>query len=106
MREWLGKKIRFDNAFDFRTNDKMYCSEMISKAIDEATRGKIAIERTRFTATEARLFAAYCHLSVDYTSKLEIVPIDALFTNRYCHAVKRYDYQKQAENNYSLLTIN
>jgi hypothetical protein len=106
IQNWLSKKIRFDHAFDFRTNDRMYCSEMISKAIAEATGGRIVIESTRFTATEARLFAAYCHLSFDYTSKLEIIPIDALYTNPYCHAVKRYDYQKQAENNSSPLKIN
>jgi hypothetical protein len=103
MRDWMSKKIRFDYAFDYRTNDKMYCSEMISKAITEATRGRIGIERTRFTATEARIFAAYCNLPIDYTSELEIIPIDALYTNPYCHIVKTYDYQKQVKNNDSPL---
>ena len=106
IQDWISKKVRFDHAFDFRTDDRMYCSEMISKAIAEATRGRIAFERTRFTDTEAGLFAAYCHLSPDYTGKLEIIPIDALYTNRYCHAIKRYDFQKQAVNNFSSLTIN
>jgi Permuted papain-like amidase enzyme, YaeF/YiiX, C92 family len=106
IQDWINKKIRFDHAFDLRTNDRMYCSEMISKAIAEATGGRIAFERTRFTVTEAGLFAAYCHLPLNYTSELEIIPIDALYTNRYCHAIKSYDFQKQAVNNYSPLTIN
>jgi hypothetical protein len=92
--DWYAKGIRFDADFNLSTDDKMYCSEMISKALEKATGNRIRIETTRLTATEAGLFSLYSHRPYAYTSKQKVVSIDELYTNSYCHLVKKYSYQR------------
>jgi hypothetical protein len=72
----------------------MYCSEMISKALAEATHKRILIERTRPTTRETQFFSAYMNLPYSYTNKLEIVAIDDLYTNPYCRLIKKYNYKE------------
>jgi hypothetical protein len=91
---WYDQGLQFDPVFNPDTDDKMYCSEMIRKALIKATAKRISIEMTKLTAIEAKLFSTYAHLPLAYTSKLQIVSIDNLYTNRFCHLVKNYDYQK------------
>ena len=93
LHSWYAKGVRFDGAFNLSTDDKMYCSEMISKALKKATGNRILIETTRLTAIEASLLSVYSHLPFAYTNNLKIVPIDELYTNSYCHLVKKYSYQ-------------
>ena len=92
IHKWYIKGVRFDSSFNFRSDDRMYCSEMISKALRNSTRKRILIETTKLTITEARFFSAYSHLPFAYTSKLRIVAIDNLYINPYCHLIKKYDY--------------
>jgi hypothetical protein len=92
INKWYIQGISFDFLFNLQSNDKMYCSEMISKALAEATNKRISIETTTLTTGQAALFAAYTHLPFTYTSKLLIIPIDDLYTNPFCHLVKEYSY--------------
>ena len=71
----------------------MYCSEMISKVLARATGKRILIETTKPTNTEAGILSVYIHLPFTYTSKLQIVSIDNLYTNPYCHLIKEYNYK-------------
>lgn len=89
---WHKKGIQFDPVFNLKTNDKMYCSEMIMKALSKVTHNRIRIETTILTDTEAELFAVYAHLSFSYTSHLRIVSIDNLYNNLYCNFIKKYSY--------------
>lgn len=93
IHQWYKQGIRFDSTFNLKTDKRMYCSEMISKALTKATRGRIMIERTKPTALEARFFSVYMRLPYSYTSNLEIVAIDNLYTNRHCKLVKEYNYE-------------
>jgi len=93
--KWYRQGIGFDFSFNLRSNDRMYCSEMISKALAEATNKRIQIETTKLTTNQAALFSAYTHLPFAYTSKLQIVSIDDLYTNRLCHLIKEYNYAKK-----------
>ena len=86
------KGVQFDNAFNLSTDDKMYCSEMISKVLKEATGKRIEIEPTQLTAIEAGFFSAYTHLPYHYANNLKIISIDALYINPFCHLVKRYQF--------------
>ncbi len=94
LQSWYEKGIHFDPVFDPNTDDRMYCSEMIRKALIKATSKRILIETTKLTATEAKLFSAYTHLPLAYTSSLRIVSIDDLYTNRFCHIIRGYNYDK------------
>jgi Permuted papain-like amidase enzyme, YaeF/YiiX, C92 family len=89
---WYAKGIRFDSAFSLASDDKMYCSEMICKAVKEATGKRIFIQPTQLNAVEAGFLTAYTHLPFYYTNKLRIVPIDALYVNPFCHLIKKYKY--------------
>ena len=93
IHEWYMKRIQFDHTFNLNTNDKMYCSEIITKALDRATNKRILIETTKLTRAEAGLFSAYIHLPFAYTSKLRIVSIDNLYKHPSCYLIKEYNYK-------------
>jgi hypothetical protein len=92
IHEWYKKALRFDTRFDLKTDDRMYCSEMISKALEDATNKRIAIRATRLSAVEASFLTAYSHLPFSYTNHLNIIPIDALYVNQFCRAIKKFSY--------------
>jgi len=92
IQQWYGKGIRFDPGFNYHTNNKMYCSEMISKGLRQATEGRILINKTHLTTVEASLFSGYAHLPFSYTKKLSIVAIDNLYSNKFCELVEYYHY--------------
>jgi hypothetical protein len=92
VHNWYVKGVKFDTAFNLQTDDRMYCSEMISKLLAMATKKRILIETTKPTNTEARVFSTYMHLPLTYTSKLRIVSIDNLYTNPSCFLIKEYTY--------------
>jgi hypothetical protein len=94
IHHWYDQGLQFDPIFNLNDDEKMYCSEMIRKALAKATAKRIFIETTKLTATESRLFSAYTHLPLTYTGSLQIVSIDNLYMNRFCHLVKSYDYRK------------
>ena len=99
LKEWIYKwyvqGIRFDFSFNLTSDDSMYCSEMISKALAEATGKRISIETTKLTTKQAALFSAYTHLPFIYTSKLRVISIDDLYSNPFCHLIKEYNYTKK-----------
>ncbi len=90
---WYTAGISFDQSFNLATNDKMYCSEMVSKAVTAATHQRILFQPAPLTLAEAGLFSAYSRLPITYTTHLSIIPIDALYVNPFCHEVKKYSYQ-------------
>lgn len=90
---WYEKGVRFDFEFNLKTDDRMYCSEMISKALARATAERILIKTTKPTLIEARIFSKYMNIPFTYASKLQIVSIDNLYTNPNCHLVKKYIYK-------------
>ena len=89
---WQAKAIQFDSIFNFKTDDRMYCSEMICKLLAKATGNRILIKTNKPTTAEATVFAAYMHLPVAYTSSLQIVAIDNLYMHPLCHLVKEYTF--------------
>ena len=92
VHEWYAKGMRFDSLFSLQSDDRMYCSEMISKAVTEATGKRITIEPIQLTMVEASFLTAYSRLPISYTNNLPIIPIDALYVNPFCRLVKKYDY--------------
>jgi hypothetical protein len=92
LHQWCRKAVRFDPTFNLKTDDKMYCSEMIGKLLAKATNKRILIETTPLTSTEAKLFSMYAHLSLEYTSKLRVISIDNLYRQSSCYAIKEYSY--------------
>jgi hypothetical protein len=90
--DWRKKKIRFDHDFNLATDDLMYCSEMIAKALARATEKRIEIASTQPTAIEAGVLASGIHLPVSITRKLRLIAIDNLYMNAGCAPVFRYRF--------------
>ena len=92
--DWYQKDIVFDSLFNLKTDDKMYCSEMISKALTKATNSRITLETTEPTDQEARFFAPHLKVDEKYLKRLQIVTIDNLFIHPNCRLIKRFDFTK------------
>ena len=93
IHEWYAKGVQFDLKFDLKTNNQMYCSEMIRKVVAYATGKRILIQTIKLSNREAGIFSVYMHLPLSYTSRLNVVPIDNLYINPYCHLIKEYSYK-------------
>ncbi|MBL7741725.1 MAG: hypothetical protein JNK14_21075 [Chitinophagaceae bacterium] len=93
IRKWYEKGVQFDTAFDLTTNDRMYCSEMVSKSLAAVTNKRIAIGTTRLSDDEARLFSSHIRIPFAYASKLSVVAIDDLYKNPFCHTIKEFNYK-------------
>jgi hypothetical protein len=94
IKQWYNEEVEFDYNFNLQTNDKMYCSEMIAKAIAKATNNRIDINSTQLTSKEAIAFAAYLKKPVEYTKDLKIVAIDNLYKHKWCRVVKEYEFKR------------
>jgi hypothetical protein len=92
VHDWYDKRIRFDSVFSLKSDDRMYCSEMISKGVLAATDKRIQIEPIQLSMVEASFLTAYTHLPISYTNQLPIIAIDALYINQYCRLIKKYQY--------------
>ena len=92
---WYKKNIMFDSLFNMKTDDKMYCSEMISKALNIATTNRIKIETTEPTDQEAKFFAPHLKVDEKYLRNLQIVTIDNLFIHPNCRLIKRFDFTQK-----------
>lgn len=92
MVSWYKQEILFDSLFNWKTDDKMYCSEMIGKALVIATNYRIKLQTTVPTKSEAKFFARHLNVDEKYLRTLDIVTIDNLFINPNCRLIKRFDF--------------
>jgi hypothetical protein len=74
VRSWYRKGVMFDMNFDLTTDDRMYCAEFVSKAINIATNKQVLFPTTTI-------------------NKFEYVAIDNLFLNKYCTEKIRVRFQ-------------
>jgi hypothetical protein len=92
IHDWQKKKLRFDHSFNLNTDDRMYCSEMISKALAKATGKRIEIATTQPTVIEAAALSSHVHLPMAVAGQLKMIAIDNLYMNAYCVPVFRFQY--------------
>lgn len=92
IQEWQKKEVRFDHRFNLNTNNLMYCSEMIAKALAKATGKRIEITGTQPTAIEAAVLSSHAHLSLAAAKKMKVIAIDNLYMNAHCAPVFRYQF--------------
>lgn len=69
------KKIMFDMHFDLATDDRMYCSEFVYKAIEQATNNKIVLPTTTI-------------------NNIKFIALDNLFINSFCTEIKRITFNR------------
>jgi Permuted papain-like amidase enzyme, YaeF/YiiX, C92 family len=88
------KQIPFDMVFDLKSDDSMYCSEMIKKGLILATKGRISLENEKFTdRNKYKLIRQHLKLQEREFAGREFIPIDHLFVRSDCQVLKRYLYE-------------
>jgi len=97
--QYLDKQVRdkvaFDMRFDIRTNDSLYCSEMIAKGLKQATNGRLQLEIGKFgDRSMYKVIKQHLKLTDKELDGREIVPIDHLFLHPQCQVLKRYVYEQ------------
>jgi hypothetical protein len=95
MQQQYNKKTSFDMDFKLETDDKMYCSEMISKGLKTATRQRIQIKTDLLNdKSKYKLIKMYYKMPEKDFVNREIILIDRLFLDSNCTVIQRYHYQQ------------
>ena len=89
---WYTQQIKFDGQFSLSTDSVMYCSEMVKKAVERATKNRIKISLTKPGWIEAQVFAREAHIPIDAAKNLKLVALDDLYLNAHCQVVKRFKF--------------
>jgi hypothetical protein len=92
IHHWYSQGLLFDYSFDLKTEDKMYCSEMIKKALEKATGNRITLNTTTPTADEKLFFARQTNTPVKTLKDREVVAIDNLYHHPACSLVKPFPF--------------
>ena len=88
--------IRFDRFYDLSTDDKMYCSEMISKALQKATNKRIAAESIYVKKNMLKIVTAYFKKEKNAEKVIpqrKYIPLDLLYRNPECSLVMQLNLQ-------------
>ncbi len=83
------KNIHFDRLYDLATDDKMYCSELISKAYSQATQNKLQFKTVSIPARMQPLLGKYFkgQVSQEDIASRQIMTIDNLYTIPACKKI-------------------
>jgi hypothetical protein len=93
--EHYRNKLQFDMNFDLSTDDKMYCVEMIAKAVEKATENRIVFTKSMVNED---LRSKYLKMalqkkvlpSAKAADQREYLAIDNLYLNPHCREVSKY----------------
>jgi len=84
-------KIPFDATFNLKTDDSLYCSEMIYKALKQATGNKITLPSSYIDNFKPKIMG-YKNNKI-FFKKFEFIGIDDLYMNPFCKEITRVKYQ-------------
>ena len=85
--------VRFDRLYDLNTDNKMYCAELIDKALQKATRNRINIRRTNIPAAmQPTVFAFFKKENVTKKMVLQrkIITVDNLYLRNDCKKIMSF----------------
>lgn len=95
------KKIHFDKKYDLKTDDKIYCSEMIYKALKKVTDNRIVIEQSLVPGNMQQLIFIYFKkysFSKNVISNRKIIAIDNLYSNPHCKPIMKFALKDIPQN--------
>jgi hypothetical protein len=93
IKQWYRQGITFDADFDLQSDDKMYCSELIKKAVTIATSHRIQINTTTPTKEEKKFYADRMQIPLSSIHLLSFVSIDNLYNHVNCSLIKRFAFK-------------
>jgi hypothetical protein len=82
--------IPFDLTFNINSNDSLYCSEMIYKALKKCTHNRVVLPTSMLYNFRPKIFG-YQYRQV-LLKKFEYISIDNLYLNTFCKEIKRVLY--------------
>ncbi len=83
-------KVPFDVTFNLKSNDSLYCSEMIYKGLIEATGGRVILPSSFINNFKPKIMG-YKHNNAFFKS-FEYIGIDDLYLNPFCKEIIRVKY--------------
>lgn len=92
-------KLQFDMNFDLATDDKMYCSEMIAKSVEQATGNRITFSKSVITPVLKekylkKLLEKKVIPSAKVADQREYLALDNLYLNAHCREVTKIIFGK------------
>ena len=92
-------KLQFDMNFDLATDDKMYCAEMIAKAVEQATGKRIIFSKSLITPGLKekylkKLLEKKIIPSAKVADQREFLALDNLYFNSHCREVIKVIFGK------------
>src|SRR5688572_9271399 len=92
-------KLQFDMNFDLSTDDKMYCAEMIAKAVEDATSDRIIFSKTLINqALKEKYLKKLLERKIVPSAKVadqkEYLALDNLYFNPHCREVIKIIFDK------------
>ena len=94
VRNHYNNKLEFDMNFDLSTDNKMYCAEMIAKAVEDATSGRIVFSKSIINNTLKekylkKLLEKKIVPSARVADQREYLALDNLYFNPHCREVAK-----------------
>ncbi len=87
--DYYKKGVLFDHAFDLKTDDRMYCAEVIYKSLKQATNNRVALPTTTIKNYTART----PNLKERVFKDFEYIGVDDLFINPFCQLITLISYR-------------
>lgn len=90
LESYFQQKIPFDASFNLKTSDSLYCSEMIWRALDKATQGRLIIPSSHINNFKPKIMG-YKYNSL-FFKRFDFIGIDDLYLNSFCKEIIRVNY--------------
>jgi hypothetical protein len=89
IKSYYAQGLLFDKTFDLKSDEKMYCAELVYKGIKKATNDRIVIPTSRLQNYKVR---APQYKGV-VLKEFEYVGLDDLFLNAFCQPISTISYK-------------
>lgn len=86
--------VRFDLVYDLATNNKLYCSEMISKALHKATDSRMQFKEINAPVSMQKLLVMFFkkqHLTKEVIANRKFVSLDNLYLRPDCEELMHFN---------------
>jgi hypothetical protein len=92
VHDWYNTGVKFDSLLNLENDDRLYCSELVYKAVKYATKGRITFDVTKATIPELHIYSKYTHVPISEIKRNECVAMDNLYLHPSCSLVKKFTF--------------
>jgi hypothetical protein len=96
---WYDKGVLFDSLLNIEDDDRLYCSELVYKAMKYATKGRITFNVTQATIPELHIYSKYTKVPFSEIKHDKCVAMDNLYRHPSCALVKKFSFNDTAQVN-------